>query len=168
MEKDNLKKVVVMLSTVFQKGHPKEGKPTGFKESFLQGRKIHTLRLDAKGKWAKDIKDVSEGRKFISVRQWTGRPYNSEQIEIGQLTEGENAHGMGLQHFALKWSKVGGKVVASMSVDGHLIPISEVAAHDGLSEADFLAMFTDNKKDEGCTQGVVIHFTNFRYGNDKG
>ena len=152
-----------MLSTVFQ-----EGKPTGFKESFLQGRKIHTLRLDAKGKWAKDIKDVSEGRKFISVRQWTGRPYNSEQIEIGQLTEGENAHGMGLQHFALKWSKVGGKVVASMSVDGHLIPISEVAAHDSLSEADFLAMFTDNKQEEGCTQGVVIHWTNFRYGNDEG
>lgn len=168
METENKKKVVVMLSTVFQKGHPKEGKPTGFKDSFLGGRKIHTLRLDTKGKWAKDIKDVQEGRKYISVRQWTGRPYNSEQEEIGKLVEGGNTNGMGLQHFALKWRKVADKVVASISVDGHLIPISEVAAHDGLSEADFLAMFVDKRTDEGCTQGVVIQFTKFRYGNDKG
>lgn len=42
--KNEPKKVVVMLSTTFPVGHKREKQPTGFRESLLAGKKIHTIR----------------------------------------------------------------------------------------------------------------------------
>lgn len=85
--KNEPKKVVVMLSTTFPVGHKREKQPTGFRESLLAGKKIHTIREDAKGLWRKRCKEINEGKKYISIREWTGRPYNSEQRIIFQGLE---------------------------------------------------------------------------------
>lgn len=46
--KNEPKKVVVMLSTTFPVGHKREKQPTGFRESLLAGKKIHTIRRNHK------------------------------------------------------------------------------------------------------------------------
>lgn len=85
--KNEPKKVVVMLSTTFPVGHKREKQPTGFRESLLAGKKIHTIREDAKGLWQKRCKEINEGKKYISIREWTGRPYKSEQRIIKEVLE---------------------------------------------------------------------------------
>ena len=41
-----MKTYVITLSRVFPEKHPLHGKPTGFRESFEVGNKIHTIRAN--------------------------------------------------------------------------------------------------------------------------
>lgn len=74
----------MMLSEFFPKTHNKAGKPTEFKEKVLNKKKIHTIRANFP-LWEKRIKEVQEGRAVLSIRQWTGEPYRSKQVEIVRL-----------------------------------------------------------------------------------
>ena len=58
--------------------------PTEFKEKVLNKKKIHTIRANFP-LWEKRIKEVQEGRAVLSIRQWTGEPYRSKQVEIVRL-----------------------------------------------------------------------------------
>ena len=42
--------------------------------------------------YKRQYKDIASGKKYLSVREWTGRPYNSEQREFAQYEK------IGLQH----------------------------------------------------------------------
>lgn len=74
------KTYVLMLSEFFPKTHNKAGMPTEFKEKVLNKKKIHTIRANFP-LWEKRIKEVQEGRAVLSIRQWTGEPYRSKQVE---------------------------------------------------------------------------------------
>ena len=146
------KKVVVMLSTTFPVGHSKAGEPTEFAQSILDGTKIHTIRADKKWLWKKRTDDVNAGKKYVSVREWTGRPYNSEHKKIAAFDH------VGLQTITITNSSTG----AQCWIDEKEVPIYEVAKNDGCSVDDFLEfMFLGSKSN--IFEGVVIHFTDFRY-----
>ena len=61
---------VLTFSKVFPKWHINAGEPTYFKEKILSGLSIHTIRPQT-SKWKIGDK--------ISMRQWSGKPYNSKQ-----------------------------------------------------------------------------------------
>ena len=99
-----MKTYVITLSRHFLANHKQAGEETHFKEKFLLGQgltdydtpsmaKIHTIRANYP-LWEKRIKEVQEGRAALSIRQWTGKPYRSKQVEIAMLTA-EN--GVGVQ-----------------------------------------------------------------------
>ena len=75
----------IMVAKSFPAHHPKAGQPTGFRESILAGRKIHTLRKTAGGRKTGDI---------VSLRQWAGRPYASKQVEFAQCRIAVNRFGI--------------------------------------------------------------------------
>ena len=65
----------IMCAKTYPVFHPKAGRPTGFRESILNGRKIHTLRQSAGNRQTGDI---------VSLREWGGRPYASKQVEFAR------------------------------------------------------------------------------------
>lgn len=148
------KKVILTLCRIFPVTHSKAGEPTGFEGKLKGGKKIHTIRYNAKNVWDERCKGISSGKKYLSVREWTGRPYNSEQRELSRFDE------IGLQHVTMTYGA--DDSYPQVWVDGKLVPIQEVAKNDGLSVEDFVEWFFGNSK-ENVFEGVVIHFTDFRY-----
>ena len=104
-----MKTYVITLSKRFPTGHNRAGEPTHFWEKFIKGRdnysciyrdfwettipKIHTIRANYP-LWKKRIAEVERGEACLSIRQWTGKPYRSKQVEIARLTKEE---GVGIQ-----------------------------------------------------------------------
>lgn len=129
------------------KGHPKVGQPTGFKEKYLAGDKIHTIREGMY--WEKVVREVNAGRAVLSVREWSGKPYASKQIEIGR-------------HDKLGWQNVQVETIDGVqTVTVYNVKrcgnIADLTKNDGLTDEDFKAWF---KKD---LFGGIIHFTDYRY-----
>lgn len=92
------KNVILMLNRVFPVKHTKAGTPTMFANLLYANHKIHTVRMDEKGLWAKRCDEVNSGKKILSIREWTERPYRSEQREIKKLAQ------IGLQHITMTYS----------------------------------------------------------------
>jgi len=148
------KKVILTLCRVFPATHSQAGKLTGFEGKLKSGEKIHTIRHNAKDVWQERYKGIEQGRKYLSVREWMGRPYNSEQREFARYDR------IGLQH--IRMVRVSSGEIPQVWVDGKSVPIEEVARHDGLNLEDFIEWFFGGDKAD-TFDGVVIHFTNFRY-----
>ncbi|MDR2663066.1 MAG: hypothetical protein LBC31_08730 [Treponema sp.] len=142
-----MKTFVLMVSKTFPKGHPKVGKPTGFKNKIKAGIKIHTARENYV-LWEKRIEEVRAGKAVLSLRQWEGIPRRSSQKEFLQLTKDS---GIGIQKIIC---------VDPWEIDGQVIPLEELAAHDGLDTKDFANWF---KAVPVFTTLALIHFTGFRY-----
>lgn len=148
------KKVILTLCRVFPATHSKKGINTLFAVKLFAGRKIHTIRADEKGQWAQKVADINAGNKILCVREWTGRPYNSEQREFARYEK------IGLQHITMTYGSDDAR--PKVWVDNKKVSIHEVAKNDGLSVEDFVEWFFGNNK-ENVFEGVVIHFTSFRY-----
>ena len=148
------RKAILLLSRFFPSGHRRVGEPTMFKDNLANGTKIHTVRGNDGDRWARRCQDVIGGRKYLSVRQWTGRPYNSEQEEMARFDK------IGLQRITMTYSCE--DAVPQCWVDGRKVPVETVAANDGLSAVDFVNWFF-GRNPENFFEGVVIHFTDFRY-----
>ena len=146
------KKVIVTLCKKFPATHQKAGVPTEFESKLKSGTKIHTIRHNAKGVWDERYKGIASGRKYLSVREWTGRPYNSEQREFARFEE------IGLQHITMTYGS--SDAVPQIWIDDKKVPIEVVAKNDGLSVEDFISWFFAK---DNVFEGVVIHFTGFRY-----
>lgn len=146
-----MKTYVIILSKTFPKSHPLSGQETGFGSSFKSGQKIHTVRGNYL-MWIKRFEEVQKGTAVLSVREWTGTPYRSPQRELARLTA---ADGVGIQALKLKdlWS--------STAIDGEKVELPDLAAHDGLSFADWYYWF---RKVDLRQPMAIIHFTKFRYG----
>ena len=157
-----MKTYVITLSRHFLANHKRAGEETHFKEKFLLGQglidydtpslaKIHTIRANYP-LWEKRIKEVQEGRAALSIRQWTGKPYRSKQVEIAMLTA-ENDVGvqklefynntLGLCHIGIVYQRK-----------------YELAHNDGLSFEDWVDWFGGYDLSEPM---AIIHFTKFRY-----
>lgn len=156
-----MKTYVITLSRHFLADHKRAGEETHFKEKFLLGHgltdydtpsmaKIHTIRANYP-LWEKRIKEVQEGRAVLSIRQWTGKPYRSRQIEIAWLTA---ANGVGIQKLELT------NDLSECIVGDHRYSYVSVAKNDGLHPADWLAWFSCYDLSKPM---AIIHFTKFRY-----
>lgn len=115
--KKKLKVYVITLSRVFPVSHPKAGQPTYFKEKIYNAGvllmqaleymmpanstdpncKYHTIRANYE-LWRKRFEQIERGEACLSIRQWTGKPYASKQIEIARLTKDD---GIGLQKLTI-------------------------------------------------------------------
>lgn len=144
------KTYVLMLSQVFPKTHNKAGMPTEFKEKVLNKKKIHTIRANYH-LWERRIKEVQEGRAVLAVRQWTGKPYCSKQVEIVRLTTED---GVGIQLLELT------NDLSECIVGDHRHSYVSVAKNDGLHPADWLDWFSCYDLSKPM---AIIHFTKFRY-----
>lgn len=145
-----MKTHVLMISTHFQKDHPRQGEETHFKEKILSGTKIHTIR-DNYDFWEKRIKEVMSGDAILSVRQWIGKPYWSKQKTIIDLNKDS---GVGIQRLI-------STEIFGIDIDGitDRDNLNELAAYDGLSLEDFKSWFEKSS----CRPLAIIHITNFRY-----
>lgn len=127
------------------KGHPRCGEPTNFKEKFLAGEKIHTIRNG--DYWKLIVDKVNNGSAVLSVREWSGKAYRSKQVEIAKLTK------LGWQSFTLYDQ-------ANAFIDGEKITlgkVDQVAENDGLRLLDFINWF------KIPFSGGIVQFTDFRY-----
>lgn len=110
--------------------------------------------FNAKDVWAERYQDITSGKKYLSVREWTGRPYNSEQRELARYDR------IGLQHITMTYGA--DDAVPQAWVDDKKVPVEFLAQNDGLSVQDFVEWFFGNAK-SNVFEGVIIHFTDFRY-----
>ena len=146
-----MKTYEITLSQYFLATHKRAGDPTDFKEKFLSGEKIHTIRANYP-LWEKRIKEVQEGRAVLSIRQWTGKPYRSKQMEIATLTA-EN--GVGLQRLEFTDCRL-----RFPYTDSEWTSMVSLAKNDGLSLNDWVGWFGGYDLSEPM---AIIHFTKFRY-----
>ena len=149
-----LKKVILTLCKSFPVTHSKAGEATDFEKKLKDKSKIHTIRYNAKNVWDGRYKDIVSGKKYLSIREWTGRPYNSEQREFARYDK------IGLQKITMTYSST--DEVPQCWVDGKHVSAYDLAKNDGLSVEDFTEWFFGCNKGN-VFDGVIIHFTDFRY-----
>ena len=160
-----MKTYVLTVSRYFPTTHKRAGEPTHFVEKLLAGQydknkdtqadfdreiffecrnpKIHTIRQNVE-LWKKRISEIQKGNAILSIRYWSGKPYNSKQVEICQLNR---FSGIGLEEV----------VIPCMN---DIDSIKQLAMNDGLSLEDFEEWF---KKYDLSKSLAIIHFTAFRY-----
>lgn len=156
--KNKVKTYVLMLSKVFPADHPKVGISTDFKAKLKDGVKKHTIRGNAE-LWEHRAEEINAGRAELSVRQWSGKPYEpgSHQIEIARYTS------LGTQRITMSFTSPWNRFICvhQDNGDAHYPVFIDVAENDGLSSEDFLAWFQAKKKK--TYHGVILHFTDMRY-----
>jgi len=143
-----MKTHVLIVSTAFPKTHKRAGDQTGFVEKIRNREKLHTIRANY-DLWKKRIDEVNSGVAMLSVRVWTGKPYQSKQKEVFQSIA---ERGICIQKLEDPDSDYA-------TADGTSIDWEDVAQNDGLSFEDFREWF----KDAGSEPMAIIHFTDFRY-----
>lgn len=159
-----MKTYVLTVSRYFPKTHKRAGEETNFIErinpffcksfsncehhdcahcEFTIYPKIHTIRQNVE-LWRKRVYEIQKGNAILSIRYWSGKPYNSKQVEICQLNR---FSGIGLEEI----------VIPCMN---DIEAIKKLALNDGLSLEDFEEWF---KKYDFSKPLAIIHFTAFRY-----
>ena len=169
------KTYVITVSRTFPKTHARAGENTYFvqkirnalhdyKESsvdcydengnetcvLIRERKIHTIRGNYE-LWEKRMTEVQKGNAVISLRYWSGKPYNSKQVVICQL---DKDSGCGVQKAEFD------DYLYSLKVDDKRMELGNIPLNDGLSHTDFEEWF---KGYDLSKPMAIIHFTNFRY-----
>lgn len=145
-----LKTYVITLSETFPKGHIHEGLNTDFKSKFLSGSKKHTIRGNYPF-WKKRIDNINAGKAILSVRQWSGKPYNSKQVILQELTK------VGIQ----KCEIISCKDRVDIFIDGRIQIYSiesKIINNDGLTRTDFISWFYTH-----LVNGCILHFTDLKY-----
>lgn len=160
-----MKTYVITLSQVFPTTHPKAGIPTGFKHSLqatlngwgdLRFAKLHTIRANYP-LWAKRFEQIERGEACLSIRQWSGKPYASKQVEIGRLTKED---GIGLQKLSFDSKAVCPLCHPTIDGSARMWQPETIAANDGLYFVDWQCWFD---KYDLSKPLAIIHFTGFRY-----
>jgi hypothetical protein len=172
-----MKTYVLTVSRYFPKTHKRAGEETNFTDKimcgticpgdceicdFKLGKKIHTIRSNYP-LWSKRISEIQKGNAILSIRYWSGKPYNSKQVEIYKL---DKDSGIGIQSICIKpkcivWFLE--KSVELFSIDNNFnnpLNLAFVANNDGLSIKDFKEWF---KSYDLSKPMAIIHFTAFRY-----
>ena len=182
-----MKTYVLTVSRYFPKTHKRAGEPTHFVEKLLVGQydknkdfylqdtqadfdreiffecrnpKFHTIRTNVE-LWQKRISEIQKGNAILSIRYWSGKPYNSKQVEICQLDKNS---GIGIELLDLSVFKELGMCFINyneLTFSGAKnVNLKELAKNDGLSLEDFEEWF---KKYDFSKPLAIIHFTAFRY-----
>lgn len=107
--------------------------------------------------WAKRAKKINKGKARLSVRVWSGKPYNSKQREVFAFEK------IGVEKVQLD---VLGWFIDDVDSD---YTLEDFAKNDGLSVEDFKSWFKPKESILGAVSYfrepmAIIHFTDFRYG----
>ena len=168
-----MKTYVLTVSRYFPATHKRKSEPTCFVEKILSKQipcgliskseverlypfsmfvfntdspKIHTIRSNYE-LWAKRIKEVQDGKAILSIRYWSGKPYNSPQVEFCLL---DKDSGCGVQKLEFD----------GLEDYNRIIKTTDLCENDGLSPEDFKEWF---RKADLSKPMAIIHFTKFRY-----
>lgn len=163
-----IKTYVLTLSTAFPVGHSRAGSPTYFKEkvtakefpviiehrhghsTIINGRKLHTIRANYP-LWEARFTEIQRGEAVLSIRQWSGAPYRSKQVEIARLSSED---GIGIQLLKLA------DLTNPTCINGRQVDLPSLAFNDGLNYGDWQEWF----KGYDLSQPLaIIHFTKYRY-----
>jgi len=163
-----MKTFVLSVSGVFPITHKRKGQETLFIGKIKavvypdnpnnfgwMNAKIHTIRANYE-LWKKRIEQVQKGEAILSIRYWSGKPYNSKQVEICQL---DKDSGIGVQKLDFDHAQFIYPRVWDINYQLPVI-VEEIAKNDGLSLEDFKEWF---KKYDLSESMAIIHFTKFRY-----
>lgn len=164
-----MKTYVLIVSQKFSKSHKRAGESTNFETKILMGlqgfsnSKIHTIRSNYP-LWLKRISEIQSGNAILSIRYWSGKPYNSKQVEICQL---DKYSGIGIQAVYFDTVRLCERKETPLTAvvyepfkykfNPHL---SDLAKNDGLSVEDFQDWL---KRPSLLGDFAIIHFTSFRY-----
>lgn len=151
-----MKTYVLTVSQSFPATHKNKGKPTGFIMKINNKTKLHAIRGNYE-LWKKRFEKIAAGEARLSVRVWTGSPYNyakdgSKQEEVFSF---DRRDGIGLQK--LQFDIYLGWFIDDVDSD---VNTSVLAANDGLNKEDFLEWFKEASFRDSM---AIIHFTKFRY-----
>lgn len=150
------KKIIITLSRLFPVTHSRRGQPTDFASKLASGEKIHTIRKNYH-QWQHNAEKMEQGNYVLSIRQWSGKPYNSPQVEIAQ-----RSNPIGVQPIELRYHADNDTI--SATIDGREFDWSTIAKNDGLSVQDFKEwFFGKDPKEDKVFKGGIIHFTDLRY-----
>lgn len=153
------KKIIITLSRVFPVTHSRRGEPTGFASKLASGEKKHTIRRNY-DLWKVNAEKMERGKFYLSIRQWSGKPYNSPQVEIAQ-----RHNPIGVQPVELYYHADNDTITAK--IDGREWLDADcytLAKNDGLSVQDFKEwFFGKDPKEDKVFKGGIIHFTDLRY-----
>ena len=152
-----MKTFVLTVSRRFPVTHKRKVELTFFADKLYFGQKIHTIRANY-NLWFKRIEQVQKGEAILSIRYWSGKPYNSKQFEIRQL---DKDSGIGVQRIEFYEDKDGVPSIKYPLINNHAEPdIKVIADNDGLSFEDFKEWFKGYDLSEPM---AILHFTKFRY-----
>jgi hypothetical protein len=157
---------VLTISEYFPQTHARKGQKTNFAHLITEGMKgytddapfgdadksrikIHTIRGNYE-LWAKRAKKINAGEAVLSVRCWTGKPYQTKQRELFVFEK------IGVEKLEDPTNFV------YATVDGKEVNWGELAKNDGLSFVDFCEWF----KVRSTEPMAIIHFSNFRYNHE--
>lgn len=173
-----MKTFVITVSKTFPATHKRKGEPTYFPYKIINQKvsegiltdsvslemagfcreygvctKIHTIRANYPF-WKKRIEQVQAGEAILSIRYWSGKPYNSKQVEICQLGKDDGVGVQGLKFYY--------KSVYYPRIDNNPLTeaLDKLSKNDGLSPEDFKEWFKGYDLTEPL---AIIHFTKFRY-----
>ncbi len=149
------KKAPLLLSKKFPANNPEAGEPTHFREKIESGRKIHTIRANYDW-WSEKSKKINSGEMTLNLRSWTGKPYDSKQEEWGVFDK------VGIQKIHIEYNPFE-NICCDLLIDGKKVSEEIVANNDGLTLRQFTDWFFNPEKKIYEFEGVVIHFTDFRY-----
>lgn len=166
-----MKTFVLTLSKYFPKTHKRAGESTDFIKKLVcslscpgdcsicdidqtKFKKIHTIRANYE-LWTKRIDQIQKGEARLSIRYWSGKPYNSPQVQIHELDKYSD---IGIQK--LEFSASG--IIGMIRIDNEFpdVSIADIAVNDGLSYLDFKEWF---KNYDLSKPMAIIHFTGMRY-----
>ena len=163
-----MKTYVLTLSQNFPVTHSKAGQPTFFKDKLHAAithndeywNKLHTIR-DNYPLWRERFDQIARGEACLSIRQWTGKPYCSKQVEIARLTAED---GIGVEELRFEPDDFGCEWAVHNRADDWCrpIPSKKLAMNDGQSIEDWTEWFNNPAYDKS-QPFAVIQFTNFRY-----
>lgn len=156
----SMKTVVLTLSSRFPGYHARRGQPTRFAENVVSGRKVHTIR-SGYDRWKHNLDKVIRGDFSLSVREWSGRPYNSPQVERTSYC----GPVVGYQRIQMNYEPQQDKL--EILIDGRPFggDVGIIAGNDGLSVEDFMRWMFPGTRYSNCQtfDGIIIHFTPLRY-----
>lgn len=150
------KQVIISLSKTFPKTHKRAGVKTFFARSINNGTKIHTIRTGYE-RWRHNLDKVTNGTHIVSLRMWAGVPYRSPQEEISALAD------VGYERISMQYNPETKNVKAVIGGKPYN-DVKKLAENDGLKWDDFVDFFFGKGAHNATLfQGIIIHFTKFRY-----
>jgi len=147
---ESIKTYVLMISRTFPAYHQRKGEQTYFSDKILRNFDKKNECFSYK---------IQAGKAVLSVRYWSGSPYNfkndnSKQVEFLRL---DKDSGIGIQELEFLNEDIASPMVDELY---NFISVDDLAKNDGLSFDDFESWF--QKYDLSEPMGI-IHFTDFRY-----
>lgn len=129
----------MMFSTVFPKGHPREGQPTEFVQKILKALSMLDHNISMQTQYEPKWHTIRAGENWkpgdvFQPKIWSGRPYNTKTINIATPIT-----------VAQTWALEKSEHTATFYLEGKpltLANIEVIAGNDGLELIDFYNWFS--------------------------